>query len=295
MDFHKITLEKKDWIIDRLAVDKFYGAEYCFSNMYHWQENYGTTIAEFEGFAVMRSGGEETAFCYFGDGDRKALIAALEQEAEKIGQPLRLYSILEKEKQRLEEAMPGKFRFEECRDSFDYCYTWEKLAELKGRKLSKKRNHVKQFINNCPDWAYEPITEENMDDCRRMAEQWYKNREEATGENLDNEKFALFKAMDHFHEENLIGGLLRVNGTVEAFTMGYPVSREAIVVHFEKANLTYPGCYPMINQQFVMNSCRPFALINREEDMGHDNLRQAKLSYYPDELLVKYDVTLNKE
>ncbi len=288
MDFHKITLEKKDWIIDRLAVDKFYGAEYCFSNMFHWQENYGTTIAKFEDFAVMRSGEEELAYCYFGDGDRKALIAALEQDAQAQGQPLRLYSVLEKEKQRLEEAMPGEFTFEESRNSFDYCYTWEKLAELKGRKLASKRNHINNFIRNYPQWSYEPITEENMDDCRRMAEQWYQNREEVTGENLDNEKYALFTAMDNFKEENLIGGLLRVEGKVIALTMAYPVSEKAIVVHFEKADTNYLGSYPMINQQFVMNSCRGFELINREEDMGHANLRKAKESYYPDELLVKY-------
>lgn len=288
MDFHKITLEKKDWIIDRLSVDQFYGAEYCFSNMYHWQQNYGTTIAEFEDFAVLRSGGKELAYCYFGDGDRKALIAALEQEAQAQGQPLRLYSVLEKEKQRLEEILPGEFLFEESRESFDYCYTWEKLAELKGRKLASKRNHINSFIRHCPQWSYEPITEENMDDCRRMAEQWYQNRLESTGENLDHEKLALFTAMEHFKEENLIGGLLRAEGKVIAITMGYPVSKDAIVVHFEKADTTYPGCYPMINQQFVMNSCRSFSLINREEDMGHENLRKSKLSYQPDELLVKY-------
>ena len=293
MDFHKITLEKKDWILDRLSVDKFYGAEYCFSSLYHWQENYQTSIARFENFAVVRSGsGENASYCYFGDGDRVKLIAALEQEAASRGEELQLYSIMEKERQRLEEAMPGKFSFEESRDSFDYCYTWEKLAELKGRKLSAKRNHVNNFLKHCPNWSYEPITEDNMEDCRKMAKDWYKNREEATGENLDNEKYALLTAMDNFKEENLIGGLLRVEGKVVAITMGYPVSEEAIVVHFEKADVSYPGCYAMINQQFAMNSCRSFALINREDDMGHENLRHAKLSYYPDELLVKYAAKL---
>ena len=288
MDFHKITLEKKDWIIDRLSVDKFYGAEYCFSNMFHWQENYGITIAEVEGFAVLRSTDEDVAYCYFGDGDRKALIAALEQEATANGQPLRLYSVLEKEKERLEEAFPGQFEFREIRENFDYCYTWEKLAKLKGRKLAGKRNHINHFLRTCPQWNYEPITEENMDDCRRMAEQWYQKRLENTGENLDNEKFALFTAMDNFKEENLIGGLLRAKDEVLAFTMGYPVSKDAIVVHFEKADTKYPGTYPMICQQFVMNSCRGFSLINREEDMGDSGLRYAKESYHPVALLNKY-------
>ncbi len=289
MDFHKITLEQKSWIQDRLAVDRFYGAEYCFSNMFHWQENYGTRIARFEDFAVLRSG--DGAYCYFGSGERKKLIAALEQEAAREGKALRLYSLLKKEKQRLEEDLPGKFAFEERRESFDYCYRWETLAELKGRKLASKRNHIKKFISAAEDWSYEPMTEANIPACKEMVENWYRSRLEATGEDMSNERFALFKALDHYREENLIGGLLRVRGKVEAITLGHPVSRDAIVVHFEKADPNFPGCYQMINQQFVLNSCRGFSLINREEDMGKESLRKSKLSYGPTELLVKYSAT----
>lgn len=292
MDFHKITLEDKDWIMDRLAVDQFYGAEYCFSSMFHWQENYQTMIARFEDFAVVRSGWGKTSYCYFGDGDRGRLIAALEEEAAKRGEPLRFHGIMEQEKQRLEEQFPGKFHFEESRDSFDYCYTQEKLAELKGRKLSAKRNHIKKFLSSCPDWSYEPMSRENIPDCKAMSVDWYLKRKEATGEDLDNEKKAIFTAMDNFEAEELIGGVLRVEGKVAAFTLGHPVRDDVIVVHFEKADPSYPGCYQMINQQFAKNSCQQFRLMNREEDMGAENLRKAKESYYPDELLVKYAATL---
>lgn len=292
MDFHKITLEDKDWIMDRLAVDQFYGTEYCFSSMYHWQENYKTMIARFEDFAVVRSGWSKTSYCYFGDGDRSRLIAALEEEAAKRGEPLRFHSIMEREKQRLEEQFPGKFRFEESRDSFDYCYAQEKLAELKGRKLSAKRNHINKFMASCPDWSYEPMSRDNIPDCKAMSVDWYLKRKEATGEDLENERTAIFTAMDHFEDENLIGGVLRVEGKVAAFTLGHPVRDDVIVVHFEKADQSYPGCYQMINQQFAKNSCQQFRLMNREEDMGAQNLRKAKESYYPDELLVKYAATL---
>ena len=83
-----------------------------------------------------------------------------------------------------------------------------------------------------------------------------------------------------------------MEGKVVAFTMGHPVRDDVIVVHFEKADLNYIGSYQMINQQFAKNSCQQFRLMNREEDMGIENLRKAKLSYEPDELLVKYSATL---
>lgn len=294
VDFHKVTLEDKDWILDRLAVDKFYGAEYCFSNMLHWQENYNTTIGKFEDFAVIRSGWKEPSYCYFGSGDRAALMAALEEDAQQRGDQLRFHGIMTEEKQRLEELFPEKFAFEESRESFDYCYTQEKLAELRGRKLSAKRNHINRFVSLYSDWNYEQMNEENISDCKTMLLDWYRAREEATGENLDNEKQAIFTAMDNFDEEKLIGGVLRVEGKVIAFTIGHPVNEDVIVVHFEKADMNYPGAYQMINQQFARNSCQQFKLMNREEDMGLENLRKAKLSYEPDELLVKYTATLAK-
>ena len=116
-----------------------------------------------------------------------------------------------------------------------------------------------------------------------MSLDWYRSRKEATGEDMENERLAIFKALDNFEAENLLGGLLRVEGKVVAFTMGHPVRDDVIVVHFEKADLNYIGSYQMINQQFAKN---------REEDMGIENLRKAKLSYEPDELLVKYSATL---
>ena len=294
MDFRKVTPEDRDWIKDRLAVDKFYGAEYCFSSLLHWQENYNTSITRFEDFAVVRSGWEQASYCYFGSGDRRALMAALEQEAQQRGEELHFHSIMEKEKQILEELFPGKFIFEESRDSFDYCYTQEKLSELRGRKLSSKRNHINKFKSKVPDWSYEAITEKNLPECKRMSVDWYINRKKATGEDLEEEKKALFFAMDHFKEEELIGGLIRVDGEVEAFTIAHPVTKDIVVVHFEKAHLNYPGAYSMINQQFVKNSCQQYKLINREDDTGSENLRVTKLSYEPDELLVKYSATLAK-
>ncbi len=288
MDFRKITLNDKEWIIDRLAVDKFYGSEYCFSTIFNWQEQENTMVTAFETFAVLRRGKDKVEYCYFGHGDREKLIAALEEDAAAFGKPLCFYGLMEQEKNRLEELFPGRFEFSEVEESFDYCYSWETLAELKGRKLANKRNHIKKFILDAPDWKYEPMYEDNITDCKQMAESWYERRFAATGEEMCDEKKALFSALDNFREQNLIGGLIRVKGKVEAFTLGYPVSEKAIVVHFEKANPNIPGSYQMINNQYALNSCKSFSIINREDDMGIENLRSSKLSYDPVELLVKY-------
>ena len=90
-----------------------------------------------------------------------------------------------------------------------------------------------------------------------------------------------------FKELELIGGILRIDGEIVAFTMGEPMSDDTFVVHIEKAYADIQGAYPMINQQFVEHECASYKYINREEDTGSEGLRKAKLSYRPAFLVEK--------
>jgi hypothetical protein len=76
-----------------------------------------------------------------------------------------------------------------------------------------------------------------------------------------------------------------VNGRIVAFTIGEPLTEDSFVVHVEKAFGDMNGTYTIINQQFIEHEASEFTYINREEDMGLENLRKAKMSYYPDILL----------
>ena len=91
-------------------------------------------------------------------------------------------------------------------------------------------------------------------------------------------------------ELELIGGILRVEGEVVAFTIGEPISDDTFVVHIEKAYAEIQGAYPMINQQFVEHECLKYKYVNREEDTGAEGLRKAKLSYQPVFLVEKGNV-----
>ena len=63
---------------------------------------------------------------------------------------------------------------------------------------------------------------------------------------------------------------------------------ETALIHIEKADANVPGLYAMINQQFVENTWSGLELINREEDMGIEGMRKAKLSYHPVRMIEKY-------
>ncbi len=88
------------------------------------------------------------------------------------------------------------------------------------------------------------------------------------------------------------GGILRVNGEIIAYSLGERMTDEVYVIHVEKAYAQINGAYAMINNQFAKHFCEGFKYINREDDMGLEGLRKAKLSYHPSLILSKYRAKL---
>jgi hypothetical protein len=62
-------------------------------------------------------------------------------------------------------------------------------------------------------------------------------------------------------------------------------------IHFEKASDAIKGSYQFINQAFAQTLPRYFTHINREQDLGDEGLRQAKMTYRPSGFVKKYRVT----
>ena len=128
-----------------------------------------------------------------------------------------------------------------------------------------------------------------------MAEEWGTQNLVEQDEEKDAEFEITLRALRERERLHLRGGLIRANGKVVAFSLGEPCNRETYVVHIEKAFADVPGAYPMINQQFVEHIAEGYRYINREDDIGSEGLRKAKLSYFPDILLEKGLVTRKGE
>lgn len=286
---------KRPEIEDRELIHSYFkrypsrSCEKTFVNSYLWSRHYRVTFAVIENALVFRSENQGIAFTYpVGEPeDVKRALEYLKAYTAKREIPLVLYNVTEPQFAQLEEWYPERFGIEYNRDIADYVYESEKLATLSGKKLHAKRNHINKFKATFEHWKYERITKENVEECFQMALKWRNENECDENHDKNTEMCVTLNSLRLLDELELVGGLLRIDGEVVAFTIGEPISDDTFVVHIEKAYADIQGAYPMINQQFVEHECMNYKYINREEDTGAEGLRKAKLSYRPVFLIEK--------
>lgn len=184
---------------------------------------------------------------------------------------------------------PAEFAISPDRNNSDYVYRVRDLAELRGRKYSKKRSHVKQCLNN-HECSFEYITGQNLEECRDLMTRWCQSRECDLSPGLCGESRAITTTIDLCSDFNLLGGAVRIDGEIQAFALGERLNKSTAVWHFEKALPGINGLSQLINQWFAKECLAEFEFVNREQDLGIPGLRQAKESYYPDHLVEKMTV-----
>ncbi len=296
--FHyaEITLADKPWMDELFALSHRGSLEYNFTNSFVWRHIYKFRVARMGDRLLMLTEPENPAFLFPpGRGPLEPAIERLHQDARAAGVPLRLHAVLAEDRKWLEETYPGKFAFEQSRDGADYVYERERLSSLAGKKLAAKRNHIRRFLDNNPDWSYEPISPENMDEVRQMNLAWCIEASKRQASDVGGEYCAVEQGLRNYEALKLSGGLIRSAGKVIAFSVGEPQNDNTFLVYFEKAFSDIQGAYPMINQQFVLNNAMDYTYVNREDDAGVEGLRKAKLSYDPLLLVEKYTATLQTE
>ena len=222
-----------------------------------------------------------------GKGNADAVVNKLIDDAHSQGRDFMMHAACHFVDNQLGDEMKERFIMTPNRDNFDYVYYREELATLKGKKLQQKRNHVNRFMKTYPNWEYKSATPELIKLCIEKENEWYDSNEDYKHQDIDNERQALLFAMNHAEEIGLRGGVLFVDNNIVAFTFGFPINYKTFGVHFEKADINYTGAFTVINQMFANDISEEFVYINREEDLGIEGLRKAKLSYNPAFLITK--------
>lgn len=293
IDFKPITIDDKEVITSFTLPSPLRNCDLAFSNMCSWRFLYQSEYAVYKNFLLIRFYIEEKnkkRIAYMrpiGSGDFRDALLQLEEDSWQHGHPLLMLGVTPISKDLLEEAFPGEFSYIPERDYFDYIYLREDLATLKGKKFQAKRNHVNKFKKQYA-YEYEPLTAELVPECFEFEAKWYKaNRTDDDQEELTDERKSMIFALNHFKELNLLGGAIRIDHKLVAFTFGSPINQDTFGVHVEKADTDYDGAYSIINQEFASHIPEQYVYVNREEDLGIPGLRKAKLSYNPTILLPK--------
>ncbi len=277
LKFEEARLEDAEKIRKILRSVSGDNCQMSLNSIFGWGPEYGLEIALGDDVLVTKSlihG--ETFYCFpQGEGDRREVIKELLESGADF-----FYGLEKKDVKFLEKSFPGVFEFEEARNDADYIYLVSDLAELRGKKYHSKRNHIKYFEKSF-NWTYERLNEKNIRDCIRMTEKWIEENEEKSEDGADIELNVIKRAFDNFAHLGFIGALIRVDGETVAWTLGEKLSEDTFCTHFEKAFAEYRGAYPIINREFAKNELSSYTFVNREEDMGLEGLRKAKLSYNP--------------
>ncbi len=289
LEFRPLTTADREQIHSLLYRAAGHGSEYSFATLFLWGYQ---QVAYVEGNPVFLSRfGTHHSYPLPLSGDLQELIPLLQKDARNRGIPFRLFGLLPREQERLEELFPNTFRFRPVRDSFDYVYEIDRLAELRGKKLQAKRNHCNRFLDEYPDYRIVPLTEELLPACRSFVEYWYEDhKKHAPDDDFRGERIAISRAFDNFKALEMEGILLEAEGNILGFSMGNRIREDTFDVNFEKALPSVQGAYPMVNREFarLLRQRYPdLRFLNREDDMGIEGLRKAKLSYHPDILLEK--------
>ncbi|MGL5785204.1 MAG: DUF2156 domain-containing protein [Bacteroidales bacterium] len=297
LDFKRVSLEDKPLIEHYFRCTPKAQLNYSFEVLYLWRDACEFEICEYNGFLLIKTFIRcNHNFLYpLGKGDLKDAVMKMKQYSESHYCEFNLFQITEEEREELAQLLPGMFVFTPVPEEFEYVYLREKLATLTGKKLQPKRNHINALTNSCV-WSYEEIDAGNIEECKALNERWMVNHQECDPVQLHMENEAIIHALDDFFTLNLHGGAIRIDGKIEAFSIGCPLTSDMYLVLFEKANPEIRGAYPLMNREFVKHEIpEQYLYVNRAEDAGDEGLRQAKLSYHPDKLDILYMAAAQKE
>ncbi len=202
------------------------------------------------------------------------ILKLAEEHCHARGQAARLCVIPEQTAPYIREA---GFELSEDRGNYEYVYSARDLIELPGKAYHGKRNHINAFLMNA-SYEYVKIGSNMHEDCMRVLDEWSADKEGEPG--LEAERKAISLALSNMEALGLVGGGIVTGGKLAAFSIGEAVGGDTAVIHFEKA-LDERGLFPLINRDFIANAFSDMLYVNREEDMGDEGLRKAKMSYKP--------------
>jgi len=279
--FAPISLEMRDELYPSLNFIADGISEFSFSNLYLFRDTYSYQVSRIPGKTFVIQGikkGQPFFYVPCALPDRAHVEDLMDSHVY-----LKNLSESQAEAHRIDLEQWGLSVVED-RDNFDYLYHRTDLAELSGKAYHKKRNLVNGFISSY-ECEQKPLRKENVGDALAVLDEWRKTK------GVDGDYRAAREGLELFEELGMRGAVYYIEGQPVGWCLGEPLAKGTMfAVHFEKACDRYKGIYQFINQAFAQSLPAYFKLVNREQDLGNEGLRQAKMTYRPSGFVRKYRI-----
>jgi hypothetical protein len=280
-DFAPISLAMKQDMYPALNLLKEGISEFSFSNLYLFRHVYDYKVSRIVDTGLIISGTKEgKRFFYFPCSFPEMAVFDKLMESHDY-----MKNLSESQVTQYRIELEGRgYEVWEDRDNFDYLYRRQDLAELSGKEYHKKRNLVNGFINSF-ECIQRPLTSHRIGDAMRVLEEWRASK------GFDGDYVSAKEGLELYSQLGMRGAVYYIQDEPVGWCLGEPMAKGSMfAVHFEKACDRYKGIYQFMNQAFAQSLQKYFKLVNREQDLGNDGLRQAKMTYRPSGFVKKYRV-----
>ena len=288
MRFHPIDMDRQTQYLGVLSRCPAKYSDYSFINLWGWAEIYGLEWAWEDSHVWIRQTIPEIFYWapvgpWAATDWKRTFKDHIPSDTVFIRIPAGLLDIWK-------NASGGRIDAEESKEHWDYLYDKTELIELRGKRFHKKKNLLNQFKKKY-DFEYKAFTKDMVHMALGMQADWCTWRDCESSAALEAENRVILRILNQWEKLTEIrGGALIVDRKMVAYTVAEEVAQDTLLIHFEKGNPDYKGVYQAINQMFLAHSNEEIKYANREQDLGNEGLRKAKLSYNPVDFNRKYRI-----
>ncbi|MCX6554571.1 MAG: phosphatidylglycerol lysyltransferase domain-containing protein [Candidatus Aminicenantes bacterium] len=285
-DFSPVGLVDKKIILPLLLGNDIFFCDYSFANLFMWGDIFKTRWLFLEDRLWIYNGYDDLMLMPVGKALTLPGLIAVSDMLLREGKSGN-FVLVDQDFVKDNASLGDFFHVTIDVDNGDYIYSSQKLVDLAGNKLHKKRNLINQFLALYPDHKCLPLQASDLGACLELSEKWCRMRT-CLEADFDHETSALKRALGHFSALELQGLKISLGGEMAAFSVFSQLSSNMADVHFEKFAPEIKGSGQVINWETAKFLSAKYKYINREQDLGIQGLRQAKKSYDPEYIVSAY-------
>ena len=288
-------------ITDKAEIERYTNAllpysDFDFVSMWSWNTSGSMALSLHDKNLVIRFKDyvtNEVFFTFLGNSNVTETATAILAYAKDTGVTTVLKLLPEEVASKLDTRI---FTVAEDRNNFDYVYDLHEWSVMEGGPLARKRNEVNALLAAYPNAEFRSLDLRDADTqagIRALFQKWIDVKVAANESYETNEVLAFERLMQLADSCEFVSSGLFLDGKLAAFCISEIMHDGYAVGHVAKADVSIKGTNASVMKHLASLLCeRGLTRFNYEQDLGLENLRQAKERFRPVSFLKKYTAAL---